>query len=144
MAALALAMPLVACSTSAGDGHQVHLDATYRGTALPQRNASSSDLRPTAYWVSGRHDVALTAWGSSGCPPVPDRIDVRSKVAVDVHLKDYGSTACTADLAATTTELALPGSVSRGRTVAVTVQARGFSDTVLHLAPQPLVASHRH
>src|ERR1700712_5515725 len=103
VAVLSLLAVLAGCSAAPGSGQPIHLVRTYRGTAVTQKDGSSSDAHPAVFWITGRRDVALPAYGSSGCPPVPDSLVVMSSTEIDVQLKDY-DTPCTADLAATTSE----------------------------------------
>jgi hypothetical protein len=93
------------------------------------------------YWVTGHRDVALTAYGSSSCPPTPDSISTTSATRISVHLQTI-SGPCTADLAATTSEFALPTTVSRSKSVRVTLSEDGHAATTLHLEPDPVVAAH--
>lgn len=139
LAALFMLAALTGCSTAA-PGQPIHLVRTYQGTALRQSSQTSSDAHPAVYWITGRHDAALTAYGSSSCPPIPESIEVVAPTRISVHLKDY-SGACTADLGATTSEFELPAAVSRRQPVRVTLQASGTTATTLQLQPEPSVAS---
>lgn len=140
-AALLLLAGLAGCSALPGSGQAIHLVQTYRGTAVAQRDASSSDDRPVVYWVTGRRDVALTAYGSSSCPPTPDSITTTSATRISVHLKTPGGP-CTADLAATTSEFALPSTISRSKRVRVTLSEDGRTATPLTLEPDAVIAAH--
>lgn len=141
LAALSMLAALTGCSTAA-PGQPVHLVRTYQGTALQQSSQTSSDAHPTVYWITGRRDAVLTAYGSSSCPPIPEAIEVASPTRITMHLKRY-SGACTADLGATTSEFELPSTVSRRQTVRVTLQAGGTTATTLQLQPDRTVASDR-
>ena len=140
-AVLGLVALLVLTGCTAGQDPSSLPLKTYQGTAISQKTASSSDEHPTVYWIVGRHDVALSAYGSSGCPMVPASVQVVSSTQITVPMRDYGDRACSADLTATTSEFAIPASVSRSTTVHVRLDAKGFAPTMLELRPDPAVAS---
>jgi hypothetical protein len=59
-------------------------------------------------------------------------------------MRDYGQTPCTADLAATTSEFALPAEVSRHATVRVTLEAKDATPSTLALRAGTTVAARSH
>jgi hypothetical protein len=140
--ALAVVFAVTGCTTGQNDaGTAVHVLRTYRGTALSQTTPSSSDAHPTVYWITGRREVALSTYGSSGCPLVPLTVQVMSPTHVTLRMRDYGARACSADLAATTSEFALPSALSRRATVRVTLAAKDAATGTLQLRVDPTVAS---
>ena len=140
-AAVGLAVLLLLAGCTAGPDPASLPVQTYRGTAISQKADSSSDLHPTVYWVVGRHDAALSTYGSSGCPLVPVSVKVVSSTQITLAMRDYGGQACTADLTATTSEFAIPASVSRSTAVEVRLEAEGSAPSTLELRPDPTVES---
>jgi hypothetical protein len=138
--ALSTVLAVAGCADSSS-GQPIHLVRTYRGTAVAQTTRSSSDAHPTIYWIAGRRDVTLSAYGSSNCPPVPDSLSITSSTRISVHLRNY-DTDCILDLGATTSEFELPSSVSRHATVRVTLEAKGMTATTIRLTSSPTLAPH--
>ena len=86
----------------------------------------------TAVWnTSGQ--IAVVAWGSSGCPRLPLRVDSAEnntiKVTMSEHVPDP-SALCPADLTPTTTIIAVPPGINAGRPVITVIVDGDFSATV--------------
>ena len=141
-AVVAILLTVTGCTSGGGSAETaVRVLHTYRGTAVVPGASSDGDGRPAAHWIAGREQVALTTYGSSGCPPVPVAVRVVTPERIVLRLKDYGDRFCTFDFAATTSELALPDAVSRRAVVRVTLEAAQGEPAVVRLRPDPTVAS---
>jgi len=111
--ALALLAGTGACSAAgrrpAGDRPVSVAASSYRGLppGLPEPPAVGS---PAAVWTDGR--LALVLWGSGSCPPVPVALEARGTDTVEITVSSGYGGVCTADYAATTSVLELPGTVA--------------------------------
>jgi hypothetical protein len=97
----------------------------------PPENVAPPDR---AMWL-GRGQLAVVTWGSSGCPGLPDRLDVPSPDQLTVTVQQNppdGS--CTADLAATTSVVKVPATLVLGAPVTVTIVDRPYG-SVIPLSP---------
>lgn len=80
-----------------------------------------------AMWVEDGSVFAVTTWGSSSCPLVPTELSGIAANAVGIHFEDSPQQACTADMAATSHEFTLPGSVTE-RPVMIAVTYESWDD----------------
>ena len=82
--------------------------------------------------------MAIVTWGSSGCPGLPDRLDVptSSQLTVTVKADLPAMASCPADLAPTTSVIQVPSTLSRTGQVSVTIVDGSYGATV-SLAPRP-------
>src|ERR1039457_3430563 len=73
-------------------------------------------------WV-GVGRMAVVTWGSSGCPLLPDRLDVVGGNALTVTVKADipGMGACTTDAAPTTSVIEVPAALDLSAQVTVTI-----------------------
>lgn len=63
---------------------------------------------PVATWIEEDETFAVTMWGSSSCPAVPSSIETTDAGGVEIEFVTDSSGPCTADLAPTTHEFAVP------------------------------------
>ncbi|GAA1060939.1 hypothetical protein [Agromyces bracchium] len=106
---LAIALGLAACAptgpgTGGGDG--------YAGFP-PGHRPEAFDESPRATLLDDGTVLAITTWGSSSCHREVDQVEWDGTLA-RVHVDRAGGFACTADMAAYTTELDVP-EASAGR-----------------------------
>ena len=87
---------------------------------------------------AGAGRMAIVTWGSSGCPGLPDRLDVptSSQLTVTVKADLPAMASCPADLAPTTSVIQVPSTLSRTGQVSVTIVDGSYGATV-SLAPRP-------
>ena len=98
---------------------------------VPPDNPTPPDR---AMWV-GRGQLAMVTWGSSGCPGLPDRLDVASNNQLTVTVQQNPpSGPCTADLAATTSVIKVPAALDLAAQVTVTIEDRPYG-AVIPLSP---------
>ena len=113
---------LVACTGGPGDSHVSsavihHFKGLPSGESVPvdQRDGSSEDLKPWAAWASADTIYVMT-WGSGSCPRVPTSVKVEASNHVVISTVEHdfysGDTACSGDLAVTTSEVRLPSDVN--------------------------------
>jgi len=78
-------------------------------------------------WTSDDALLYVVVAGSSSCPPVASSPATRTAagIAVVVEKDRYAGQACTADMAPTTTVVALPDGVTPGAAVSVVVDGHG-------------------
>ncbi|HXZ99895.1 MAG TPA: hypothetical protein VEK76_06050 [Candidatus Binatia bacterium] len=72
---------------------------------------------------NGPQQLAVVTWGSSSCPALPLKVEGKpgNKVTVTVGLTVPSNSLCTADMAATTSIIALPAGINPNQPVIVTV-----------------------
>lgn len=69
--------------------------------------------RPSAIRLGDGSRFALITWGSSSCPAVVTAMEALGTAAIELRLESSGGSGpCSADMAATTHELAMPGTVT--------------------------------
>jgi hypothetical protein len=91
----------------------------------------------TAVWTA-RDQIAVVAWGSSGCPRLPTHLDVADKDTIDVTMTVVmppPGVSCPADLNPTTSILLVPRGINIAQQVDVRIRDGNFSSTV-SLPPQ--------
>ncbi|MFC8731370.1 hypothetical protein ACFT5B_02785 [Luteimicrobium sp. NPDC057192] len=78
-------------------------------------------------WTADDALLYVVVAGSSSCPPVASSPATRTSdgIAVVVEKDRYAGQACTADMAPTTTVVALPDGVAPGAAVSVVIDGRG-------------------
>lgn len=107
---------LVALLSGCGDGSVAR--ETYRGlpsgVEIGEGDALSTD--PVLTWLEDGDALAITTWGSSSCPPVAVEIE-SDRHSITVVFEDSDDDMCTTDLAATSHEFDVPGSVADDPTV---------------------------
>jgi hypothetical protein len=77
--------------------------------------------------------IAVVAWGSSGCPRLAIRVDSAENNTIEVTMREYvpdASALCPADLTPTTTIIAVPAGINASRRVITKIVDGDFSATV--------------
>lgn len=100
---------------------------TVRGTPesiqLPDDALETGD--PLAYWAEGRARLLVVTWGSSGCPPVPQSLEVVDPTTLTLDFAPHPAEFCTADFAPTTHVFATPDGVGEGEvSIAITIEQK--------------------
>ncbi|TAL46464.1 MAG: hypothetical protein EPN91_00195 [Salinibacterium sp.] len=72
-----------------------------------------------ALWLHDRTVLAIITWGSSGCPPVPVKIEVPTKQTIAVTFVKSPHEVCTMDYAPTTHEFPVPQGIDPNRKTTV-------------------------
>lgn len=131
-AAVVAAIALAACSgpthshlSSAVTGHFKGLPS---GVTVPPGGQSERIPKSWAAWA-GPGSIYVMTWGSSSCPKIPPSVKATDDNQVVIHTIEHhfhsGDTACTGDLAVTTSVVRLPSGVDA--THALVVQIDGAS-----------------
>ncbi len=76
---------------------------------------------PSAIWISGRRQFAIVTFGSSSCAPVPISISASDETHVAITFVRSPNSPCTADMAPTTHQFAVPQGVDAAAEVTVKV-----------------------
>lgn len=120
------------------------------GAGIAERTYRGLPDNVPAHQVLGRHGpedgpiavlvtedrLALTLWGSSSCPTVPTGSDIVDRHTVRISVRTIGGPQCTADLAPTTSEIALdPAEVDTASSLGVTVVYTERTPTRLTVPP---------
>lgn len=117
---LTAAMLLSGCSGPASVAERVE-----RGLPTSWTEAQRSAIpweTTSAAWLEDGSRFALITWGSSSCPAVVTSLEAIAADGIELRLEPSGGSGpCSADMAATTHELALPESVT-GRPVILTLR----------------------
>jgi hypothetical protein len=120
LASSAAVAALLLAGCSAGAGSEAPVD-DYAGLPKGVREPGP-DLAPFASWQSDGERIALTLYGSSGCPPIGESMRVRSSNSLVVELETIDpNTACTADYAPHTTVFGTPSDVTTTSDVTILV-----------------------
>ena len=86
-------------------------------------------FRDDVVWsTAGR--MAVVTSGSSSCPGLPIRLDVRANNLLTVTVKAPSSGPCTADLTATTSVIKVPAALDVTKNVTVTIIDGSYGATV--------------
>lgn len=79
---------------------------------------------PVAVWLERSASFAIVTWGSGSCPPVSSALTVKGADHLAITFARSPNDPCTADLAPTTHEFALPDGVT---TTPITIEI-GYED----------------
>ncbi|KQO97513.1 hypothetical protein [Leifsonia sp. Leaf264] len=121
----ATALVLFGCSAQAQSGKPID---DYAGGPKGVRAPGGADLEPFASWLDHGDQIALTLYGSSGCPPVGESMRVRSSNSLVVELVPIApDKACTADYAPHTTVFATPSDVTTTSDVSILVDDQSIT-----------------
>ena len=123
---VAAGLALAACSgVGAQSGNAVD---NYAGGPKGVADRGGSELQPFASWLDGGEQIALTLYGSSGCPPVGDTMRVASSNSLVVSVVPIPpDQACTADYAPHTTVFATPDDVTTSSDVSIRVDDQSIT-----------------
>jgi hypothetical protein len=86
-------------------------------------------VRDDAVWATAGR-MAVVTFGSSGCPGLPERLDVPRSNLLTVTVKAPDSGPCTADLAPTTSVIEVPKALDVTQGVTVTIIDGSYGGTV--------------
>jgi hypothetical protein len=86
-------------------------------------------VRDDAVWATAGR-MAVVTFGSSGCPGLPERLDVPRSNLLTVTVKAPDSGPCTADLAPTTSVIEVPKALDVTQGVTVTIIDGTYGATV--------------
>jgi len=124
-AVLAVAALALSACASAWGGAITDYRGEPKGVVAPPSSAGGA---PWAAWLEGGDELAVTLYGSSGCPPVVESLDVSKDNAVDVRVKKYpADRACTMDYVPHTTVFRTPSELDRGAPVEFTADDLTFT-----------------
>jgi hypothetical protein len=87
---------------------------------------------------AGTSEIAVVAWGSSGCPRLPTSVDVTGNNTIEITMSEVAPSpgvTCTADAKPTTSILSIPADINAAQEVSVRIRDGDFSATV-SLPPQ--------
>lgn len=125
--AAAFAVLLAGCAGTTGSERVTDYRGEPKGVEAPPSSAGGS---PWAAWLEGGDKLAITLYGSSGCPPVVEDLDVTDN-EVDVQVKQYpADRVCTMDYVPHTSVFRTPSELDRGQPVEFTAD-----DVMFTLAP---------
>ncbi|XBH20268.1 hypothetical protein V5R04_08375 [Jonesiaceae bacterium BS-20] len=79
---------------------------------------------PIVGWIEEGKTFAIVTWGSSSCQFAATSFKANGEDGIEVHFKEPGATACTADLSPITHTFELPMSVT-GRPITISVTGKG-------------------
>lgn len=111
---------LVACS-GGGSASAKPVD-DYAGGPKGVEDAGGSRLQPFASWLDQGKQIAITLYGSSGCPPVGESMSVSSANSLNVAVVPIApDKMCTADYVPHTTVFATPSDVTTTSDVSIRI-----------------------
>jgi hypothetical protein len=121
--AAGVAVALVGCS---GPSNQpiTHYQGEPKGVDAPPSSAGGA---PFSVWLKDGAQFTVTAYGSSGCPPIGTKFAVTGSNAITVAIKEYKGKVCTMDYVPHTTVFATPTELDPHKDVKVTVQDVRFT-----------------
>jgi hypothetical protein len=134
LCSIALAAVVTACGgvhngTASGSPVDRLVLRHYLGSPRGAHIVAGPDI---AVWnTSG--EIAVVAWGSSGCPRLAIRVDSAENNTIEVTTREYlpdPSALCPTDLTPTTTIIALPPGINASRPVITKIVDGDFSATV--------------
>ncbi|KQX08019.1 MULTISPECIES: hypothetical protein [unclassified Leifsonia] len=135
VAVITTGLALAGCSGAGSGGGSGSSGA--RGSAAVENFAGGpkgvvdrgeSALAPYASWLDSGEQIALTLYGSSGCPPIGERMRVASSNSLVVSVVPIPpDKACTADYAPHTTVFATPEDVTTDSDVSIRVDDQSIT-----------------
>lgn len=131
---------LTGCTSSGATGSHVspavigHFRGFPTGVTVPANRHPGQSTKPWAAWA-GPKSIYVMTWGSGSCPNIPSSVEATGpdRVLIKTVGHDFhkGDTACTADLAVTTSVVRLPSSIDTTRVLAAQIDG-----TSTRLAPR--------
>ena len=127
---LGVAVFAVACSRGGPTQSHVssavvdHFPGAPKGVPPSGCDRAFQTQKPCVAWADA-HSIYVITWGSGSCPMIPTSVQVENTREVVVRTVEHdfikADTACTADLAATTSVVRLPATVGGSKTLLVKV-----------------------
>lgn len=103
--------PSASASSDPGANAGTDIDAVFAQGLPPGVPEQTVDTPGGAGWSVAGYELYVVTYGSSSCPTVANEITVVDGAPLAVELIETGGAVCTADIAPTTSTVAIPGGI---------------------------------